>query len=288
MGSLNRSLPAVVIALTLLTASPPAGHALQEEIVWDKIERGILYTTIRAEEFTDEGAVWIHVYNIDTSRYAFRIFDSMDLPGERPLSFSEWYRQTDAPLLFNVCPEKDEKGPRGYVRLSGTTVWAGMNRAWKGLLALGPSDGSLPATRILDMDSISFDPLDPRFMDVIQQPMLLDEAGNLRVSPREYRATRIAMGQDENRNTLVFLTESPCTLWEMARWLRDGPFSLSHAISLGRGNESQVLGRFPPERIYIVGETGDEDPGKASGSILRELSSDRSMSYILGVEPISR
>jgi hypothetical protein len=96
------------------------------------------------------------------------------------------------------------------------------------------------------------------------------------------------LAEDENRNTLIFLTDVPCTLWELARWLQTSGFALTHAISLGRGNAPQVLGQFAPRRIYIVGETGEGTQARIHGSVLRDLLSSQHLDAVLGVEPLVR
>jgi hypothetical protein len=276
------------LALAVLLTLPHSGYATEKEIVWDKIERGILYTTVTTESLRKDGAALIHVYNIDNSRYTLRLFHSRELGRDRPLSFDEWYQQTDAPLLFNVCPDKEGKGPRGYLRVSGKTIHPQLHHAWKGLLVMGPVDGSYPPTRVLDLNNEPFDPLNPAFLDVLQEPMLFDGENPLRVEPREFRAKRVALAEDENRNTLIFLTDTPCTLWEMANWLRTSPFALTRAISLGQGNAPQALGQFAPQRVYIVGQTDEGGQGGIRGSVLQDLLSSRRLDAVLGVEPLAR
>ena len=263
-------------------------QASEHEVVWDKVERGILYTRLEVESLVNGQRAWIHVYNIDTSRYSLRLFHSRELSDNRSLSFDEWYRETGSPVLFNACAEEASNDLQGYFRVAGETLQGRIYKAWKGVLAMGPADGSFPLTRIIDLNVTSFDTNAPSYRDVIQQPMLLDEEGNLRVSPRDFTATRIAMAEDENRNVLVFLTEDPCTLWEMARWLRNSPFGLTQAMSMGSGNAPQVLGQYAPERIYIMGERIDEGSGGRNGSMLTELSSALKLNCVLGIEHISR
>ena len=156
------------------------------------------------------------------------------------------------------------------------------------MLAMDPLIGSSPSSRIIDLEFQSFDPVDPGFNDVLQQPMLLDEKGEIRVEPRTYKATRMALAEDNSRNLLVFLTEKPCTLYEMALWLKNSPFSLKRVINIGEGNMPQALGRFSPERIYIL-EPGDNDAsGQAKGSLLVDLSSKEHLAWVMGPVPFSR
>ena len=276
-----------ICALVVL-APAAAVHATEQGIVWDMIERGILYTRIPVDDLGEGGGSWVHVFNIDASRFGLRLFRFQDYPANRPLSFDEWYAETDTPVLFNVCPGEGQGGPRGFYRVSGTTLEEGMRDAWKGLLAMGPADGTSPDTTIIDLEFNAFDARDPRYEDVIQQPMLLDEEENLRVSPREVHATRVALAEDESHNLMVILTEKPCTLYAFARWLRDGPFALKRAMNLGEGNAPQVLGRFAPDRVYVLPGDSNGAAGGTSGWAHLDLSSSVHLDCVLGVESLPR
>ncbi len=264
-------------------------RASAQEIDWRKIERGILYARLETKGLLDQGkTATIHVYNIDTSRFAFRLFDCRDYSLGEALSFEEWYQETDSPVVLNVCPNTIKKETAGYFRIADKTIQGQPCGAWKGLLATGPHDHSRPFSRIIDMRFVPFDPRNPQFTDVFQQPMLLDENRELRVGRRVLKATRVALGEDDSRNALIFLTEDPCTLFQLAQWLKNGPFSLKRAISLGMGNAPQVLGRFAPQRIYILGEASKKAPVKTRGSFLQELSSTQKTPYIMGIVPASQ
>ena len=262
------------------------GYASPLEINWNKIERGVLYTRIVTNEVAKGTQVVIHVYNIDKARYAFRLLHWKDYSTHGPLSFDQWYQQTNAPVLFNVCPDPMKNTPTGYFRASGKTIKKQTYKPWKGLLVTGQDARSEAVTRVIDMDFNYFDPEKAMDMDIFQQPMLLDKNKQIRVKPRKYKATRVALGEDKHRNVLIFLTENPCTLYELAQWLRNGPFDLERAISLGNGNSDQVLGRYAPQRIYITGNPAKKADDLKRGNNLNKFSSEKVLSYVMGLTPI--
>ncbi len=279
--SLKYLLPVVIF---LFISSP--GYTSKPEINWNKIEKGVLYTRIVTGELAKEKQSVIHVYNIDKARYAFRLFHCKDYSTKGPLSFDQWYQQTNAPVLFNVCPDPVKKKPTGYFRASGKTFKKQTYEPWRGLLVTGPNTRSKPVTRVIDMDFNAFDPERAKDIDILQQPMLLDENKQIRVKQHKYKATRVALGEDKHRNVLIFLTENPCTLWELAQWLKTGPFDLERAINLGSGNTDQVLGRYAPQRIYISGNPANVTAELKTGSNLKKFSSEKDLSFVMGLTPI--
>lgn len=266
----------------------PGEEASGDEPIWNKIERGLLYARLETETLVREEKSVVHIYNIDTARYGFRIFHCQDFPEKKPLSFEEWYQKTDAPILFNIGSSSTTGNHPGYFRVSGKTIQNQLYTAWKGMLAMDPLIGPSPSSRIIDLEFESFDAVDPGFNDALQQPMLLDEMGELRVEPRTYKATRMALAEDNSRNLLVFLTEKPCTLYELARWLKNSPLSLKRVMSVGGGNMPQALGRFSPERIYILEPEDSRASGQGKGSLLVDLSSKERLSWVMGPVPLRR
>lgn len=277
----------VLVALfvgTLASSFLFAPDAATQEIHWKKIERGLLYARLEVEDGLIAGKSRIHVYNIDPSRYALRL--QRDVGDGEGLTFDAWYRKTDAPVLVNIGTGTAVGPPKGIVRLSGETVRNRLLDGWKGLLVMAPEIGSSPSSRILDLQVSPFDPERPGFLDILQQPMVLDEKGELRVEPRLRRATRIALAEDGSRNLLVFLTEDPCTLWEMAHWLKSCPFTIKRAIGLGGGDAPQVLGRYAPERIFIEGGADPVGSRLTRNALIDALSTELRLTHVLAVAPM--
>ena len=275
-----------LLSILLLLLVFSLGYASPPKINWNKIERGVLYSRIVTNELEKGKQAVVHVYNIDKTRYAFRLLHWKDYSTQGPLSFDQWYQQTNAPVLFNVCPDPMKNAPTGYFRASGKTYKKQTHEPWKGLLVTGQGGRSETITRVIDMDFNSFDPEKAMDMDILQQPMLLDKNKQIRVKPRKYRATRVALGEDKHRNVLIFLTENPCTLYELAQWLKNGPFDLERAINLGGGNSDQVLGRYAPQRIYITGNPSKKPGDLKKGNNLKKFSSEKNLSFVMGLTPI--
>ena len=148
---------------------------------------------------------------------------------------AKWYEQTDAVLLFNVCSEVEPEVSTPYLRISGRTVRSRMRERWKGLLVSDGSGKSRPSTRIIDLQMSPIGPSDLPYSDIYQQPMLLDEKGEIRVLPRAYEATRVALAEDRQRNLLVFLTEEPCQTVGSGQVAEGVPFSSLAGDEFGQG-----------------------------------------------------
>ena len=272
----------IAVALLMAPLSPTLPISA-EEIVWKTIQGGLLYTGLETEDLVPGEMATVHVYSIDTSRHRLRFFDCLEASGGKPLSLASWYEQTDASLLFNVCSEEEPGVSTPYLRISGRTVHSRVRERWKGLLVSDGSGKSRPSTRIIDLQMNPIGPSDLPYSDVYQQPMLLDEKGEIRVLPRAYEATRVALAEDRHRNLLVFLTEEPCRLWDLARWLKECPVPLLRAMNLGRGNTVQALGRHPANREYILGPTRGKYPLQESGSLLEDAATKETLCCVLGV-----
>jgi hypothetical protein len=269
--------------LFLMMPLPHAAPASAQEIVWKPIQGGLLYTQVQTEDLMVGKPCTVHVYSIDTSRFRLRLFDCLGLADGKPLPLARWYELTDALLLFNVCGEAETGGSSPYLRISGRTVRSRLREAWNGLFVSDASGKSRPSTRVIDLKLTPMAPLELPYSDIYQQPMLLDERGEIRVNPRPYEATRVALGEDRQRNLLLFLTEEPCRLWDLARWLKECPFSLQRAMNLGKGNALQVLGRHPADRVYILEPTRGERPPQDSGSLLEDAVTKEALCCVMGV-----
>ena len=276
-------LPSVLLRVSLLAAFFQVSTVSAQEVVWNALGRGLLYTKLEAESLPSGETDTVHVYNIDTSRYRLQFFDCHDLAEGRPLSLAEWYEQIDAPLVLNVCSDVEQQMSDGYLKISGKTIQPRLKQAWKGLLVFDSSGRSRLSTRIVDLQFTSFNPSDPYFSDVYQQPMLLDERGEIRVSPRHYKATRVALGEDRDGNLLLFLTEKPHRLWDLARWLKECRFSPVRAMNLGPGNAIQVLGRSPVDRVYILGQAHSRAPIQEWGALREEAATRETLCCAMGV-----
>jgi hypothetical protein len=275
--------PSVLLCVSLMAPFFQVSTVCAQEVIWNALGRGLLYTKLEAESLLAGETDTVHVYNIDAYRYRLQFFDCHDLADGKPLSLAEWYEQTDAPLVLNVCSDVQRQAPAAYLRISGRTVRSRLMERWKGLLVSDPSGRSRVSTRIVDLRFTPFDLSDSNFSDIFQQPMLLDERGKIRVNPRPYKATRVALGEDRHGNLLLFLTEKPHRLWDLARWLQTSPFSLLRAMNLGPGNAIQVLGRSPAGRLYILGRADSGSPIEALGASREEAATRETLCCTMGV-----
>ena len=283
MKKTGPGLASVLLCVSLMAPFYQVSTVSAQEVIWNALGRGLLYTRLEAESLLAGETDTVHVYNIDTSRYGLQFFDCHDLADGKPLSLADWYEHTDAPLVLNVCSDVQQQTPAAYLRISGRTIRSRLMERWKGLLVSDPSGRSRVSTRIVDMQFTPFDPSDSNDPDVYQQPMLLDESGEVRVKPRSYKATRVALGEDRHGNLLLFLTEKPHRLWDMARWLQTCPFSLTRAMNLGPGNAVQVLGRSPVGRLYILGQVPSGSPIEARGALREEAATQETLCCTMGV-----
>jgi len=283
MKKIVPAFPGILVFLSLMVPFFQVLTVSAQEVIWHARGRGLLYTKLEAESITAEETDTVHVYNIDTARYRLRFFHCQDLSEGRALSLAEWYEQTDVPLVFNVCSDVQKQVPTAYLRISGKTIQYRFVKAWKGLLVSDSSGQSRPSTRIVDLQFTPFSPTDPYFSDAYQQPMLLDENGEIRVNPRPYKAIRVAVGEDRDGNILIFLTEKPHRMWDIARWLQRCPFSLVRAMNLGGGNAIQVLGRSPVDRVYILGQDHSGSPIEELGALREEAAPREEVCCTMGV-----
>lgn len=273
----------MILLMFVMIHMSPAPPAFAEEIAWKPIQGGLLYTRMETGDLRKGETATVHIYSIDASRYRLRFFDCLGASDGKPLSLARWYEQTDALLIFNVCSDAEQGGSAPFLRASGRTLQSGTRQAWKGLLVSDATGNARPSTRIIDLQFSPVVPSDLPDSDVYQEPMLLDEKGEIRVNPRPYEATRVALAEDRHRNLLVFLTEEPCRLWDLAKWLQQSPFSLLRAMDLGRGNTVQVLGRHPADRVYILGPTRSEHPVRRLGTLPEEAATEDAFCCVMGV-----
>ncbi len=193
----------------------------------------------------------ICVLRIDPQRYRFRVLNFLREGVSEPLKISDWIEKSKALAVFNAGQYYPDFSYMGLLISGGKKIQGRLHRLFQALFLAEPLRGDLQKARILDLAEEEFDPEAHGYLEVAQSFMLLDRWKNIRVRRTPNMAARTILAEETGGNLLLFLTQGPYTLWDLAEIIRDGPFSVLRAMSMDGGEEAQLVLRtgdfsYPP------------------------------------------
>lgn len=244
-----------VAAVAMFLGASRASAAAQETT---RLETQSLLPGLHWIKWKGTGEPDIWVLRIDPQRYCFKVMNFRTEGSSQPLGLWEWMDKSGALAVFNAGQYYPDFSYMGLLVSGGRKLNPRLHRLFQALFLAEPLREGARRARILDLAEEDFDPDNLEYSEVAQSFMLLDRWKNIRVRRTSNIAVRTVLAEDTEGHMLLFLTQGPYTLWELAQKLRDSPFSILRAMSMDGGEEAQLGVRtkdftFPPNR-----ETGPE------------------------------
>ncbi len=183
----------------------------------------------------------ICVLRIDPHRYRFKVLNFLREGVSQPLRMSDWIEKSQALAVFNAGQYYPDFSYMGLLVSGGNKIQGRLHRLFQALFLAEPLREDLQKARILDLAEEEFDPEAHGYLEVAQSFMLLDRWKNIRVRRTPNMAARTILAEETGGNLLLFLTQGPYTLWDLAEIIRDSPFSVLRAMSMDGGEEAQLV-----------------------------------------------
>jgi len=224
-------------------------------------------------------------------------------------TLADWQKQTAAPVVFNSAQYMAE--PRGrpcaLLKCDGIAYGPDFVASIRGALVSQPTRAGLPAVDLLDFD-YTFDAqrasrfsrsrteaayeatIAPRLKAyrqvVAHWPILLDQAGRIRVDQTERQARRTVVAKDHDGNLLVLATEGEYfTLYNLGRLLKDDRGSPSPAFDI---RTAMNLDGGPPSGLLVNTASlqyASSGPVGGSGTDLMVLGVQMAIPTVICVQP---
>ncbi|MEO5616341.1 MAG: phosphodiester glycosidase family protein [Candidatus Eisenbacteria bacterium] len=249
---------AAVVVGTFVLARPSASPR------WRPLAAGLDFTLMRGDPYCRRGSPEIAILRLDPARASIAVHHYTQRPEKRPLSIVEWMRATGAVAAFNAGQYYPNYSYMGLLASKGRLISARPHPTFRAALVAEPVGGG-PGAHVLDLAPDSLSDVARAWREVAQSFMLFDRSGDVRVRNSAHDAKRTLVAEDRQGRLLVLTTEGSYTLWEFARWLKDAPLGVTHAMSMDGGLEAELCVRADRFAYASFGHWNPKaNPGAAS------------------------
>lgn len=181
----------------------------------------------------------IVLLRVRPDQWSFKVFYN-----STPKTLQEWQQTTGAAIVCNGGFFQENFRPAGRILVSGVSYGPSRNKSMKGMFLAEPKKGfeQNPKARLIDLRADGVEETIAQYEQGIQSfPVLLDPQGQVRVNPSSFQANRTVIGQDNQGNILILVTEKPFfTLYELGNYLKKMPLGLTFALNLDGGYRTQL------------------------------------------------
>jgi uncharacterized protein YigE (DUF2233 family) len=212
----------------------PGPGAAQEEN-WRLLAPGLHFSRLEAHTASGSGSPNLFILRISPQLYRFQILYS---PPEQK-SARAWQEESNAVVVCNIGQYDKNFNYLGLLVKDGFT-WSHLVAGQQGLFLAGPSIPGLPEARILDLRYSAFKEEQNPYTQAAQSLMLVDRYGQVRVRRSDKAAHRSLLGQDEQGNIIIIVSEGRHTLRELADFLTSLPW-LREIMCMDGGAEAQLV-----------------------------------------------
>ena len=212
-----------VIAATLFSVIVAAAPQ------WRAIQVGVEYAELGG----------IHVVRIDPARAKVRAGLASET-GIAPQTAGEWCRKSRFAVAINAGMfQTDQRSNVGYLRAGNHKNNARWN-SYRSVLAVNPSDGSLPAAMWIDLEQKKPDAVVDKYDLVVQNLRLI--AGNRRNvwSKGDKQWSEAALAIDSRTRLLFLFSRAPHSMRDFNALLLSLPLDITQAMHLEGGPEASL------------------------------------------------
>lgn len=235
----------ILIAATLIPYSIYAAPA------WRVIQPGVEYAEITA----DSGP--LHVVRVDPQRARVRaaLASEKNVP---PQTAHDWCRTSRFAVAINLGMfQSDQRSNVGYLR-NGTHRNNARWNSYRSVLAVNPSEQSLPSALWIDLDQKKRDAVLDKYGIVVQNLRLI--AGNRKNvwSKSDRRWSEAALAIDTRERLLFIFSRAPHSMRDFNTLLLRLPLDITRAMHLEGGPEASLSIHAPGIDLDLSGsfETG--------------------------------
>lgn len=130
------------LILLLVTLTPAAPSASDEDLKWDTVADGLAFTTWNPETTCGEDIAAV-IVRIDPERYRFAIHYYQDEGLLNPPLMVDWQRRIGASLMFNAGLFRDDFSYMGLLYKGGRALGKRRHPQWQALFVAEPTEGGV-------------------------------------------------------------------------------------------------------------------------------------------------
>lgn len=255
-------------------------------LAWREIRPGLETARVTAYRYIRLGENTLTLLRIDPARLRIVPFSRMEFEDRTLLNIEAWAdRVPEAAALFNAGQYYPDYRYMGLLEKDGVSYGTDLHPTWRALFVSSPRNqaSGQPPAAILDLERVRFDPRNNPYRYACQSFMLLDEDGRPRVRRSDRLASRTILAQDKLGRILVVMVQGAGTLYELALLLRQSDLSISQAMCLDGGFESQMFLRLDPGPRALYGGWVVNERRQFQSSTLKVA-----LPAVMAVLPVSR
>lgn len=223
------------------------------------------YDSASGQGFCRMGEPYVAVLRVNPNRWRFEVLHySLHGPEAKPLTVEEWRDSTLATAVFNAGQYYSDFSYMGLLINGDQEFSMKRHPQWQGLFVAEPTRKGLSKAKVVDLKYEEFKLNTTPYTQIAQSFMLFDHTGKKRVKQGDWVANRTAVAQDRQGRLLIFVTEGGLTIWDFARLLQTSGLSLTKAMSMDGGYESELAVRTNRFDYTTYGQWETNDYGDIS------------------------
>lgn len=228
------------LILLLVTLTPAAPSASDEDLKWDTVADGLAFTTWNPETTCGEDIAAV-IVRIDPERYRFAIHYYQDEGLLNPPLMVDWQRRIGASLMFNAGLFRDDFSYMGLLYKGGRALGKRRHPQWQALFVAEPTEGGRRTAGVLDLAYDAFDEDHPPYGEAAQSLMVVDRTGKIRVRQSGKRAHQTLLAEDGAGRISLIKTTKPATLYGLGDCLHRSFPAMKQVMAMDGGSSSEVL-----------------------------------------------
>jgi uncharacterized protein YigE (DUF2233 family) len=211
------------------------GPVTAQEEGWRFLAPGLHFRQMEASTASGSGSPNLFILRISPDFYRFQILYS---PPQQK-SASDWQAESGATVVCNIGQYDKNFNYLGLLVKNGF-IYSRLAPNQQGLFLAEPSIAGLAEARILDLRYSAFNEEQNPYTQAAQSLMLVDRYRQVRVRRSDKTAHRSLLGQDEQGNIVIIISEGRHTLRELADFLAAVPW-LREIMCMDGGAEAQLV-----------------------------------------------
>jgi uncharacterized protein YigE (DUF2233 family) len=228
-----------------------ASLAALAAITWTTLGPGVEHASVRLEEQPSHGDGVLNVVRVDPKVAKIELgLASQDGPNRTASAWVErkkWLAAINAGMYQN-----DYKANVGYLR-HGDHVNNPRWNVYASVLAIGPTDKTLPGAVILDRDAPDFAQQSAKYRTLVQNLRLIKSPGVSVWQPNARRWSEAAVAMDKQGRILFLFSRTPYEMVDWNRRLLALPLEIVRAMHVEGGPEASLSVRGKGLKLDLAG-----------------------------------
>ena len=208
-----------------------------DEILWNKVDTGLLYGEYISPQKSSYGDSKISFLKIDPTLYSFNLFSAKE-KGESIKTVKEWGKAKEQIAVINAgMYQTDFATNVGYMKHFDFINNGHVNNN-NTILVFNRKDKTIPAIQIIDLQCQNWEILKSKYNSFTQSIRMVDCNQNNKWSQQPKKWSIVLVGIDNEGHCLFIFSRSPYSVHDFINILLNAPIDLYNAMYLEGGPEA--------------------------------------------------